>query len=130
MQQLLPDYVAGSKRGDIYMTGSWYASDGVSLLEQVSAKVGSRPAAALTQPANDASVVGPQVLLQAAASSPDRAIKRVEFFTAGMKIGEVVTPPYDVQWLDAPKGRHSLSVRVTDAADVMSYSEPVLLTVK
>lgn len=53
----------------------------------------------------------------------------VEFFANGQKIGESTSDPFSFTWQNAPVGRHTLTVTVTNDLLGQSFSDPVKIVV-
>jgi len=84
----------------------------------------------LLSPAEGAQFVAPTNLtLTASASDPDGRIGRVEFFQGNAKLGESVSDPYTVTWLDAPAGNYTLFALATDNLGGTNLSAPVHITI-
>lgn len=82
------------------------------------------------------------IVIQAEASDPDGAVRRVEFYDGRIKIGEVETSAptragqpgqrhvFTFVWKDADAGPHDLRARATDHEGAMGWSEPVSILVR
>jgi hypothetical protein len=87
------------------------------------------PLVSLTSPTSAGTYVLPtNILLQAAASDPDGAIARVEFYDNDVKLGEATTSPYAWLWTSVRAGAHTLAARATDIYG-LSATSSVAITV-
>jgi hypothetical protein len=87
------------------------------------------PLVTLTSPTSAGTYVLPtNILLQAAASDPDGAIAKVEFYDNDVKLGEATTGPYAFLWTNVRAGAHTLSARATDSYGLSATSR-VTITV-
>jgi glutaredoxin len=60
-----------------------------------------------------------------AASDPDGAVSRVEFFDRSTPIGVVTTPPFLLDWTNVTSGMHSIVARATDDRGGTSFSQTI-----
>lgn len=90
---------------------------------------GVPPTAALTSPANGASVSGTVAL--SATASDDVGVARVEFLLDGALLGSDATAPYGLAWDSSgtSDGAHVLLARAVDLAGNTGTSAPVNVTV-
>jgi hypothetical protein len=90
---------------------------------------GEVPVVAITSPANGSSYfIGGPVGIAAAASDPDGAIAKVEFFVDGTKLGERTGPPYGLAWPPAGAGSHVIAARAIDSDGNAAWSAPVTVS--
>jgi hypothetical protein len=88
------------------------------------------PTASLTAPAEGAVAFTSNPLsLAAAATAPDGAVAKVEFFANQVEIGTVTNSPYVFTWPNVATGQYRCSVRVTDNLGVATDSAGVDVTV-
>jgi hypothetical protein len=88
------------------------------------------PSVTLTQPSAGASFSAPAVItLAASAADADGSISKVEFYQAGVKLGEDVSAPYTFSWSNVPAGSYSLSAVATDNLGASSLSATVSVNV-
>jgi hypothetical protein len=100
------------------------------LLGTVAIATNQLPTVTITNPPNYALVHTPVTLvLGAIAGDPDGTIRRVEFFTNHVKLGEDLLPPYIVAWVNPPPGNHVLTAVATDNGGATNTSAPVNLVV-
>jgi Bacterial Ig domain len=131
MNELRPEYLQGVKNGDVYLANIWFPSDEFALVKSITELGGSRPSITMNGPTEGQIIQAADgILLDVAASSPDRSITKVEFFTAGLKLGEVENEPFQLLWQTPSLGKHSLTARVTDSNGMQSVSAPVGIEVR
>jgi hypothetical protein len=88
------------------------------------------PAVSISSPLKNASFTSPaSITVNAAASDPDGAIIKVEFFQGNIKIGERLTTPYSITWKEVPEGTYSLTAVATDNGNLKTVSSAVSVTV-
>jgi alpha-tubulin suppressor-like RCC1 family protein len=89
------------------------------------------PAVELTVEPTDPAVILPNqpVTLRAAASDPDSALRRVDFFDGTTLLASDSTLPYVLTQGFGTLGRHELSARAVDAQGAETWSQPVVLMV-
>ncbi|MEI6948633.1 chondroitinase family polysaccharide lyase [Paraflavisolibacter sp. H34] len=88
------------------------------------------PAVSLTAPAPNAPFSSPALVgLGADAADADGTITKVEFFHGANKLGEDMTPPYNLDWSNVPSGTYSLTAKATDNSGAVTTSAPVTITV-
>lgn len=90
---------------------------------------GTPPVAALTSPANGASVSGTVALT--ATASDAVGVERVDFLVDGVLLASDTTSPYTASWntASAGNGSHVLGARALDLAGNTGSSAPVTVTV-
>src|SRR5262245_29832376 len=131
MNELRQEYLQGVKNGDVYLANIWFQSDEFALVKSITWLGGSRQSITMNGPTEGQIIQAADgILLEAAATSPDRSITRVEFFTAGLKIGEVANEPFQLLWKTSSLGKHSLTARVTDSNGMQAVSAPVVIEVR
>lgn len=88
------------------------------------------PSVALTTPSNNQTFVeGESITINAVASDLDGNIDLVEFFNGGIKIGESLSEPYQLEWETPENGTHVLTAKATDNAGESTQSDEVTITV-
>jgi hypothetical protein len=90
------------------------------------------PTATITSPASGASYrVGTAIPLAATASDATGTVSSVQFFRGGsVSIGNpITTPPYALEWTDAPLGVHSITAVATNNLGVQGTSSAMSITV-
>jgi hypothetical protein len=88
------------------------------------------PAVSISSPLKSATFTSPaSITVNAAASDPDGAIIKVEFFQGSVKIGERLTTPYSITWKEVPEGTYSLTAVATDNVNSKTVSAAVSITV-
>ncbi len=88
------------------------------------------PMVALTNPANDQNFIAPvSITIEAAASDADGSVRKVEFFTDAVKLGETTNSPYSFVWQNPPVGAHTLTIVATDDLNGATTSAPVPIVV-
>jgi hypothetical protein len=88
------------------------------------------PSVTLTNPANNSSFSAPATMtLSASASDNDGSVAKVEFFSNGGKLGEVLASPYNFPWTSVPAGSYALTAVATDNLGARSTSGVVSVTV-
>ncbi|GEM_PF-621042 len=86
------------------------------------------PTVQLTYPVGVPQDLSGPVWLQAMADDPDGSVAKVEFFEGPYKIGEVLTPPFQLLWQDAFPGVYSVTAKATDNQGATTVSSPVSVT--
>lgn len=69
------------------------------------------------------------ISLAATASEPSGAIAKVEFYADGALIGTSTNAPFNLRWLSASAGTHSLTARAYDSSGLSATSHPSSVTV-
>ncbi len=85
------------------------------------------PTAAITAPADGASVYGPVTVT--ATASDDTAVTAVDLLVDGSSIGTDSSAPYSFDWSATAVGSHTLQARAHDAAGNVGLSSVVTVTV-
>jgi hypothetical protein len=89
------------------------------------------PLVTLTSPTPAGTYVLPtNILLQAAASDPDGAIAKVEFYDNDVKLGEATASPYSLLWTSVRAGPHTLAARATDIYGLSSTSRVAITVIR
>jgi hypothetical protein len=65
----------------------------------------------------------------AEASDFDGSVKKVEFHADGRAVGEAANPPYRIEGMALPPGRHVMTARAVDDRGAVSVSDEVVITV-
>jgi uncharacterized protein DUF4082/N,N-dimethylformamidase beta subunit-like protein/Big-like domain-containing protein len=131
MNELSLEYLQGLKNGDVYMPNIWFQNGEFALVKSITQLGGSRPSITMNGPVEgQITPAAAGILLDVTATSPDRSITKVEFFTAGLKIGEVANGPFRLLWKTPSLGKHSLTARVTDSNGMQAVSAPVEIEVR
>ena len=85
-----------------------------------------RPAVLINAPRDGAHFsAGETVPLLASVYDPPGETLAVEFFVNGVSIGSVATPPYGLQWTNAPVGTNLVVCRLSGVAGETAESPPV-----
>ncbi|MBE0679713.1 MAG: T9SS type A sorting domain-containing protein [Bacteroidales bacterium] len=88
------------------------------------------PVVSISSPSSSTSFTSPATItIDAAASDPDGAIIKVEFFQGNVKIGEQITTPYSISWKEVPEGTYFLTAVATDNSNSKTVSAAVSVTV-
>jgi glucose/arabinose dehydrogenase len=88
------------------------------------------PSVVITSPANGASFTAPATItINANATDTDGTVTSVEFFHGTTRIGEDVTAPFSVTWMDVAAGSYTLTARATDSQGLSTTSSPISVTV-
>ncbi len=88
------------------------------------------PSASISSPTDGISLTAPvSITVKAEASDSDGAVKKVEFFVDGSKLGEDVTAPYAVSWNETATGTYSITAKATDDDGASTSSSAVSVTV-
>jgi hypothetical protein len=86
------------------------------------------PQVQITTPTNNTVQPGPRdVMIQAEANDRYGAVRLVEFFRNGEKLGETTTPPYEFVWRNAPLGLHALTASATDDVGTTNQSSIIVI---
>jgi plastocyanin len=86
------------------------------------------PVISITSPANNATVTGPSVTLEANASDPDGTITKVEFLESRTSLGSATASPFRIQVNLAP-GPHTIRAQATDDKGTVTSANTVTFTV-
>ena len=88
------------------------------------------PSVTLTNPSNNSFFSAPATFtIGASASDIDGTVSKVEFFSNGGKLGEVLASPYNFPWTSVPAGSYALTAVATDNSGARSTSGVVNVTV-
>ncbi|HJT79717.1 MAG TPA: Ig-like domain-containing protein [Chthoniobacterales bacterium] len=88
------------------------------------------PSVSLTSPqANSTFTANASIGLSAAASDPDGAITKVEFYRDTNKIGESASAPYSTTWSNAPSGSFTLTALAFDDSGAAVRSTGIPITI-
>lgn len=114
----------------------WYAaaSDGVNVASSspfdFATAPGTPPEVTLSAPIEGAIFLSPaSIPLRATATDTDGTIVRVEFYNAGVKLGEDTTTPYEFTWTGVQPGTYNLTAIAVDNNDLHTASAPVNINV-
>ncbi|MCU0754947.1 MAG: Ig-like domain-containing protein [Xanthomonadales bacterium] len=130
MQTLRPQFLAAMRRGDLLLFDGWFESDTLALVRSIAAEVGARPTVALQAPAAGTVIPpGAPLTFTASAANTDGPIARVEYYSAGLKVGEAITPPWTFTWAQPWPGAHLITAIAVDAAGNRGYAAPVRVAV-
>ncbi len=70
------------------------------------------------------------LLIEAGAEDKDGTISKVEFFLGETRLGEILTVPYNFEWVNAAPGNYTIKVVATDGYGKTSEPALVRVTVK
>jgi hypothetical protein len=87
------------------------------------------PTAALTSPANNATLFSGTIALAATAADTDGIVSKVEFFHGATKLGEDTASPYTFNWTGVTPGSYTLTAVATDNDGAVTTSRVVAITV-
>lgn len=85
------------------------------------------PVVTLLAPGSGSSGVAME--LSAAASDPDGAVVKVEFYDGTTLIGSSTASPYTVSWATTVEGSHSITAQATDSSGAVATSNVSIVTV-
>lgn len=89
------------------------------------------PTITISSPVKSTAFLSPATItIDAAASDPDGAISRVEFFNGTIKLGERTAAPYSYSWKDVAEGTYSITAVATDNSNAKTVSAPVTVVVE
>ncbi|WP_343701241.1 M60 family metallopeptidase [Chitinophaga sp.] len=91
--------------------------------------VDNYPGITLIQPANGDTLTEHQPLSVKADAGDDRQVDSVTFYMNGQQKAVVTTAPYEWNWADAAPGTYGLRARVTDSAQLSTWSDSVTVVV-
>ena len=129
--------VTGLGPGTTYFVCTAYTASGLESLPSAEISYTSTPDSqnqppTLNQPptvtvAGGASVSASpaSIILVAAASDPDGAISKVEFYSGSTKLSESTSAPFSFAWNGVPAGSYSFTAVATDSAGATTSSTPV-----
>lgn len=115
-------------RGEVVVAAQEFDTDGSN--NRIQRFINSEPPTiALMSPTNGTLVpYAGSVLLNGATSGPT-SIASVAFYSNGLLLRSLLTPPYVYLWTNAPSGTHRITARVFDTCGVSRDSEAVTITV-
>ena len=88
------------------------------------------PAVAITSPANATQFLEPTAIsLTAGVADADGAVRKVEFFANGAKLGESLTGPFSLVWSNPLPGNYQITGVATDNLGAVGTSAPIRLKV-
>ena len=88
------------------------------------------PVVSLTSPTAGNSFTGPATIsVAASASDSDGTVSKVEFYAAGMKIGEAMAAPYTFSWTNVAAGSYAVTAKATDNQGASTVSTAASITV-
>ncbi|HEX6313803.1 MAG TPA: Ig-like domain-containing protein, partial [Gemmatimonadaceae bacterium] len=103
----------------------------VSVSMSSTAAPNTAPIVSLTAPSFGAACQTPcAILLTAAASDPDGAVARVDFYAGQALIGSATRAPFSVTWREVPPGTHTLKAMAYDDVGAVTTSAGVVVTAK
>jgi plastocyanin len=89
------------------------------------------PSVTIGSPANGATfAAGDNILIEAAASDPENALERVDFFVNGNLLGSAASAPYSFVFNNAGPGNHTLSAIAVDEQGATSPPAVVSIAVQ
>ncbi len=116
----VPSLLIGSKTIEIQTNTSGFNLDYVNFKI-----INQAPKVSLTSPENTGSfLTGSMLDIAATATDEDGSIAKVSFYNGSVKLGEVTTPPYQIQW-QAVTGNLNLVAVATDDLGLTSSSEMI-----
>ena len=112
----VPSLLKGPKTIEIQMNTSGFNLDYLNfkILNQA-------PKVSLTSPETGSFVTGTVLNISATATDEDGSIAKVSFYNGSVKLGEITTPPYHMQW-QAVTGDLNLTAVATDDKGLMATS--------
>src|SRR5262249_54495929 len=88
------------------------------------------PVVSITAPVNNSNFVSPaNISFTVNASDPDGTITKVEYYNAGVKIGESTTAPFSFTWNNVGNGSYSVTAFAIDNGSAGTTSVPVNISV-
>ncbi len=130
MATLRPQYLAAMRRGDVLLFDGWYASDTQAIVRSIANEVGARPSVSLQAPSTGTiSPLGSPLAFRANASDSDGVVARVEYYSAGLKIGEASAAPWTFTWAQPWPGAHAITAVAIDSEGNRGFAEPVRIVV-
>jgi hypothetical protein len=109
--------------------GVFYRPSGNVTLQSAAltaANANNPPFVSITSPTENSTFsAGTTVTLMANASDLDGEISQVEFFDGNLKLGAVLSSPYNFNWTNIPAGLHVVKAVATDTNANFSSSMPV-----
>lgn len=91
-----------------------------------------RPRVRLTSPPNGTNIVAPAspatLTLAATASDLDGTVTNVAFHANGVKVGDVASSPYTLEWVIPATGSYTLTAVATDDRGATTVSAPVVVS--
>lgn len=106
-------------------------SDPVTVVvEKSTAAINQLPSVSISSPGNNQSFNLPfSVSITANASDPDGTIARVDYYLAGEKIGESMSPPFTITFEFDSAGTYEITAMAFDNLYASATSEPVRITI-
>ena len=88
------------------------------------------PTISLTSPADNASYTEPaSISFTTTAADNDGTVSKVEFYAGTVLIGTDNTAPFSFDWTNVPAGNYNIAAKVTDNANLSTYSKLLRVTV-
>jgi hypothetical protein len=116
----VPNHTKGPKTIEIQMNTSGFNLDYLNFKI-----INQAPKVSLTSPENTGSfITGSMIDIVATATDDDGSIAKVSFYNGSVKLGEVTTPPYQIQW-QAVTGNLNLTAVATDDKGLTATSEMI-----
>jgi gliding motility-associated-like protein len=89
------------------------------------------PIVSLTNPANNTKFsAGVAITINATAADSDGTVTKVEFFNGTTKLGEDLTSPYALTWINAPTGTNVITAKAHDNENGVTTSSAVNVVVQ
>ena len=128
------DFAAGPNNKTLtvrFTAQTLYETNGRVVVQAAALISNLPPTVQLSSPVNNASFFNlADITLAADASDNDGTILLVEFYSGAQKLGEVIDPPYTLQWNAVPSGTYALTARATDHDGATTVSAPVGIEVQ
>ena len=103
--------------------------DQVSIDRCAATPANQPPAVTLTSPANGSQFTAPASMAIAASATDDKAVTRVEFYSATTLLNTLTVAPYTFNWTGVPAGTYSVSAIAYDADGASASTAAATVTV-
>ena len=111
---------------------AWLGAVSLLAMAQVASATSNLPppTVTITSPASSVTFTAPATItLQATASSPNGAIKWVQYFTGTTFVGMATQPPYTVTWKNVAAGSYAVTALTNDVTETSARSAAVAISV-
>jgi hypothetical protein len=120
--------------GNYVITAKAIDNSGLSTISQsLRVQIGKpkrAPKIAITSPVNESTFkMESNIVFTADATDEDGSIKKVEFYSNGVKLGETQTYPYSFRWNDVQTSNYSITAKAIDNDDLVAVSETLTIHV-
>ncbi|HMG72788.1 MAG TPA: Ig-like domain-containing protein [Pyrinomonadaceae bacterium] len=91
--------------------------------------INAPPTVRITSPTNGTLLHATSISISASAADSDGSVSKVEFFQGSVKLGQVLSAPFDLIWNNVAGGSYSLTAVASDNSGNSTVSTPISITV-